>query len=81
MQANAEAPFPPAQLAREELLRFLSTGFAGPCCGETNEMLTYLERVASSEEPPPSKDAPATEPPRPRFRLRRLFSDLNLFPA
>ncbi|CDX20367.1 hypothetical protein MPLB_1840016 [Mesorhizobium sp. ORS 3324] len=81
MQANAEPLFPPAQRAREELLRFLSTGFAGPCCGESNEMLAYLERVASSEEPPPGKDAPAAEPPGPRFGLRDLVSRLSLFPA
>ncbi|RWM02332.1 MAG: hypothetical protein E5X80_19270 [Mesorhizobium sp.] len=79
MNINADAPFAPAQLAREELLRFLSTGFAGSCCGETNEMLTYLERVASSEEP--GKDAPATQRPVPWFRFRGLFSRLNLFPA
>ncbi|MDX8448096.1 hypothetical protein [Mesorhizobium captivum] len=77
MNINADAPFPPAQLAREELFRFLSTGFTGPCCGESNEMLAYLERLASSET---SVD-PATEPPGPRFRLRGLFSGLNLFPA
>ncbi|TGP20236.1 MULTISPECIES: hypothetical protein [unclassified Mesorhizobium] len=75
MHINAEAPFPPAQLAREEMLRFLSTGFGGPCCGESNEMLAYLEGVASSEK------AAVTEPPRPRSRLRGLFSGLHLFPA
>jgi hypothetical protein len=56
------------------MLRFLSTGFAGPCCGESNEMLAYLEGVASSEKA-------ATESPGPRFRLRGLFSGLNLFAA
>ncbi|TIV71100.1 MAG: hypothetical protein E5V89_11580 [Mesorhizobium sp.] len=75
MHERVDAPFPPAQLAREEMLRFLSTGFAGPCCGESNEMLAYLEGVASGEK------APTTEPPGPRFRLRGLFSGLNLFPA
>jgi hypothetical protein len=75
MHERVDAPFPPAQLAREEMLRFLSTGFAGPCCGESNEMLAYLEGVASSEK------APAAEPPGPRLRLRGLFSGLNLFPA
>ncbi|CDX19134.1 hypothetical protein MPLDJ20_110228 [Mesorhizobium plurifarium] len=74
MPQRIDAPFPPAQLAREEMLRFLSTGFAGPCCGESNEMLAYLEGVASSEKA-------ATESPGPRFRLRGLFSGLNLFPA
>ncbi|MDX8516406.1 hypothetical protein [Mesorhizobium captivum] len=77
MSINADAPFPPAQLARDELLRFLSTGFAGPCCGESNEMLAYLERLASSET---SVD-PVTEPPRLRLRRRGLFSRLHLFPA
>lgn len=75
MHINADAPFQSAQLAREEMLRFLSTGFAGPCCGESNEMLSYLERVASSDK------AQAAEPTLPRFRLRGLFSGLNLFPA
>ncbi|MDX8481672.1 hypothetical protein RFN28_24900 [Mesorhizobium sp. VK24D] len=77
MHINAEAPFPPAQLAREELLRFFSTGFTGPCCGESNEMLAYLERLASGET---SAD-PVAERPRPRLRLRGLFSRLHLFPA
>ncbi|MDX8494869.1 hypothetical protein RFN29_25245 [Mesorhizobium sp. VK22B] len=76
MNINADAPLP-AQLARDELLRFLSTGFAGPCCGESNEMLAYLERLASSET---SVD-PVTEPPGPRLRRRGLFSRLHLFPA
>jgi hypothetical protein len=75
MHESVDAPFPPAQLAREEMLRFLSTGFAGPCCGESDEMQAYLEGVATSE-----KD-PADEPPGPRRRLGGLLSGLILFPA
>ena len=75
MLVRADAQFAPAQLAREEMLRFLSTGFGGPCCGESNEMLSYLEGLASSE------NAADTEPPMPRSRLRGLFSGLHLFPA
>jgi hypothetical protein len=48
------------------MLRFLSTGFAGPCCGESNEMLAYLEGVASSEKA-------ATESPGPRFACAASF--------
>ncbi|MDX8443411.1 hypothetical protein [Mesorhizobium australafricanum] len=77
MNINVDAPFPPAQLAREELLRFLSTGFAGPSFGETNEILSYLEQVASSR---PSADAPAGHS-LPRPRLLGFFSRLRLFPA
>ncbi|MEI9405975.1 hypothetical protein [Mesorhizobium argentiipisi] len=77
MNINADAPFPPARLAREELLRFLSTGFAGPCFGETNEMLNYLEKAASSET---SAD-PTSERPWPRLNLRGFVSRLHLFPA
>ncbi|WP_202360827.1 hypothetical protein [Mesorhizobium sp. 131-3-5] len=51
MYTKAEVPSPSAELAREELLRFLSTGFAGSCLGESNEMLTYLETTASSDKP------------------------------
>ncbi|MGX5804021.1 hypothetical protein ACWGS9_22615 [Bradyrhizobium sp. Arg314] len=77
MNINADGPFPPAQLAREELLRFLSTGFAGPCFGETNEILSYLEQVASSR---PSADASVGHS-LPRPRLLGFFSRLRLLPA
>jgi len=77
MHMRADAPFPPADLAREELSRLFSTGFAGPCSGESNEMLAYLEGLAFSEK----TKTPASEPSRPWLRLRRILSDLHLFPA
>jgi hypothetical protein len=51
MDINAEGPLPPAELARDELLRFLSTGFAGSCLSESNEMLRYLETTVASDKP------------------------------
>jgi hypothetical protein len=77
MYIKAEAPFPSAELAREELLRFLSTGFAGSCLGESNEMLTYLETTASIGKP----GAPALKRSRPQLRFRSFFSTWRLFPA
>ena len=77
MYTKAEVPSPSAELAREELLRFLSTGFAGSCLGESNEMLTYLETTASSDKP----GAPALKRSRPQLHFRSLFSAWRLFPA
>jgi hypothetical protein len=77
MHVRVDAPFPPAELAREELYRVLSSGFISPCCGEAGEFLAHLEQMASRENRP----VPAAEPHGRRLRLRGLFSGLNLFPA
>jgi len=77
MHIKAEGPFPSTELAREELLRFLSTGFPGSSLGEGNEMLTYLETTASSDRPSASIAVRA----RRQSRLVSLFSAWKLFPA
>jgi len=77
MHVRVDAPFPPNELAREELYRVLSSGFAGHGCGEAGEFLAYLEQMASREIRP----VPAAEPRARRPRLRALFSVLNFFPT
>ncbi|TPN86633.1 hypothetical protein FJ987_04660 [Mesorhizobium sp. CU2] len=77
MHIKAEGPFPPAELAREELLRFLSTGFPGSVLGESNEMLAYLETTVSNDKP----SAPVASRGRLWLRLPCLFSTWKPFPA
>ncbi|WP_181177588.1 hypothetical protein [Mesorhizobium sp. B4-1-1] len=56
----------PSVLAREEALNILSKVGAGFCCGEANEMLAYLDRLA----PLDAAIAPASERPGTWRRLR-----------
>ncbi|WP_320264068.1 hypothetical protein [Mesorhizobium dulcispinae] len=74
MHAKTDTPFAATTLTRGEALSILSTGIAGPCCGEAHEMLAWLYLLTPDE---PSYSEMGAEPtvdrPRRWLNLRSLF--------